>query len=259
MATKLPAKPHRTPLQEAGDPTTDPERLRRLVVHNDEAVHRAAWRNPSLPEDAWRTALLAFNPEAWANPMAPFYLLAWTPQEEDLSTLEDAARWATQALWREPERCSPEGKALLAAKVQEWWATSEDISGMIWFLGYWSNAIGNGSQEHREAVRIIVLCLQTNPHPTSADLEAIEILEAWSQGREDRRKEAKALHSSWAIQDATKFALDNSVNPWIAVSELLKTVASDKRGQERQEAITAHERLLADVIRQAMPLPPVVA
>jgi len=58
-------------LEEATDPTTDLERLCHLAEHWDEAVRRAAWKNPAVPEDVWRRALFLGKPEAWSKPMAP--------------------------------------------------------------------------------------------------------------------------------------------------------------------------------------------
>lgn len=82
---------HEDLLKEASNPSTDPQRLRELVDHEDEAIYGAAWRNPSLPEDILRQALLGGFLEAWSNPMASLYVLTWTPREDDWRTLEDAA------------------------------------------------------------------------------------------------------------------------------------------------------------------------
>jgi hypothetical protein len=258
MATKRPAKPGRTPLQEASDPATDPERLLELAWHVKEDVQRAARRNPSVPEDAWREVLLHGWPEAWANPMAPFYLLAWTPHEDDPFTLAQAARVAAQVLWGNPEQCSPEGKALIAAKIEEWWATSELADDMVGFLGWWAEAKGIHSPENREAVRILLLCVRTVSHPTDEDRQALDLLEAWAAGGQDRRKEAEALAESQAVKDVVEFARDPSDSPRCAIYEVLEVVASDKEGREREEARAEHQRLLADLIRRERPLPPVV-
>lgn len=154
-------------LQEASDPATAPERLGQLAFHQDDAVQRAAWKNPSLPEDVWRKTLLWGEPEAWANPMAPFYVLTWTPRKNDPRSLEDAARWATKALWKEPTRCSSEGKTLLANKIQEEWFNSISGRRLISFLGEWANVNGTDSPQHREVVRITVLCVRTAPDITA--------------------------------------------------------------------------------------------
>jgi hypothetical protein len=239
-------------LQEASDPSTAPERLRELGLYHDQDVQRAAWKNPSLPEDVWRTVLLGGKPEAWANPMTPIYLLAWTPREDDPSTPEYAAPFATQALWDEPDRCCPEGKALLAAKVQEWWATSEDSEVMIRFLGWWAQAKGDDSTEHREVVRITVLCVRTAPDLTASDLKALDLLEAWCAGGADRRYETKALISSQAVTDTALFA-QSSFSPWNAVYEMLSAVGrmADNEAKDEQSS------MLADLIRRERPLPPV--
>lgn len=256
MATKLPTKPRRTLLQEASDPSTDPERLRELAEHKNKAVQRVAIRNPSVPENLWRTALLIGEPEAWDNPMAPLYLLAWTPRENDLRTVDVSARLVVYALWETPERCSPEGKALLAAKVQEWWDTFESASDMMGFLGRWAVTKGKDSAEHREVVRILILCVRTVPNLTTEDRQALDLLEAWTAGGEDRRYEAEDLADLMAVKDACRFSLAPWSNAWNALFEVLVVVVSDKKGAERRKAQAEHQRQMADVIRQAMPLPP---
>jgi hypothetical protein len=249
------------PLQEASDPTTDPERLRELARQKAWAVLLAVWRNPSLPEDVWREAVFSIFPEAWDNPIAPIYLLAWTPREQDAGrTLVHAVRWTTVALWRNPERCSSEGKALLAAKVQEWWATSEESEDMMDYLGEWAKAKGDDSPEHREVVRMVVLCVRTAPDLHREDRQALDLLEAWAAGGQDLRKKAQVLASSEAVTDTVAFALQQSWRPLYAINEVIiaNSVALTNQGKELQEAETENSRRLADVIRQAMPLPPVV-
>jgi hypothetical protein len=280
-----------TPLQEASDPTTEPDRLHQLsrvkssavrrellkgieknrslwftigknrassvplekvtpamdFEHllepsdlNDRAVRRAAWMNPSLPEDVWRYVFLAGYPEAWDNPMAPIYILTWTPREGDLTTVDEAARLATLSLWKDPERCSSEGKDLLAAKVQEWWATSESFEYMKKFLREWAMRKGNQSFEHLEVVRLLVQCARTSIFLTDDDRQALDLLEAWMAGGEDRLKDAKDLCDSYALIQLIYFAYDCQFD----LSVWPKGVQNG--------------RLLADVIRREMPMPPVV-
>lgn len=247
------------PLQEATDPATDPERLRELVWHDNREVRRAVFRNPSVPEDVWRKFLLRGDPEAWDNPMAPFYLLAWTPHKDDPSTLEHGARRAMFDLWGDPERCSPEGKALLNAKVQAWWATSENAPSMMELLGLYAKAKDKGSAEHRQVVSLLVHCVRTAPRLTDGDRQALDLLEAWTMGGENPNNKAKGLAASQAVKDTVLFARDSRNSPWYTINKVLQAVASDKEGAKRQGAIAEHERLLADVIRREMPLPPVVA
>jgi hypothetical protein len=267
MATKHPTKPRRALLQEASDPATDPERLRHLVDHEDveDAVLRAAWKNPSLPEDVWRETLLRGEPEAWANPVAPIYLLTWTSaSEEEENDLPNSARWATEALWEAPERCSPEGKVLLAAKVQEFWATSKYYTdAMMGFLGWWAQAKGDGSAEHREVVRITILCVRTvrfemEPGLTDEDCEALDLLEAWAAGGQDRRDEAEDLAHLQVISDTVQFAQDPSHGPENALFELRETVLGGQKVTDFERAEAEYERQMTDLIRRARPLPPVV-
>lgn len=246
-----------SPLEEASDPATDPERLRELADINEAVeVHRAAWRNPSLPEDEWRKVLMLGVPEAWANPMALFYLLTWTPRKDDPRSLVDAARSATQLLWDTPKRCSPEGKALLNAKVQEWWVTSEKATRMMIFLGAWINK--RGVSEHFKVMRLLLRCVRTVPHLITEDHQALNILDEWIQGGADGRDEALGLAYSSAVEYIVSFALHPNYSPWKAINAMVITVASDKIGAERDEAKAEHNRMLADLIRQEMPLPPVV-
>jgi hypothetical protein len=255
MADKHPAKHRRVLLEEANDPSTDPERLRKLARNENKAVRRAVQRNPSLPEDVWRKVLLDGQPEAWANPMTPIYLLAWTPHKKDWNTLEDATRLAAEALWKRPDRCSVQGKTLLNAKIQAWWATSEDADDMMSLLAWWADAKGNGSQEHREAVRITIVCVRTIPDLTTKDRQAFDILQAWSEDGKDGRKKAKDLASSVAVRNTIYFAENTSYRPWHAIFALIDVLVSDKEGKEAERK---HFRLLTNVIRQARPLPPVV-
>jgi hypothetical protein len=245
------------PRKEASDPSTDPERLRELTRHEDLEVYRTALRNPAVPEDIWREALLYGQPEAWANPMAPFYVLTWTPRKDERS-LEDAAWGATNLLWGEPDRCSPEGKALLAAKVQEGWATSQSAWDMMWLLGMWAQKKRKNSPEHREAVRVLVLCVRTTPDLTDEDRQALDLLDAWGAGGEDRRYEAYELASSQAVKKAFQVADDPVQSALYAMDEVAEAVAFRKKGAERQRAKAEHNRLMADLIRREMPVPPVV-
>jgi hypothetical protein len=247
------------PMQEATDPATAPERLEELARHENVEVKQAVWRNPSLPEDVWREALLKGWPEAWANPMAPFYLLAWTPRETDGEGPARAARSATYPLWENPERCSPEGKVLIASKVQEWWITSESGSSMMDYLSWWGMSDGTKSAKHREVVRILVLCLRTDPNLTAKDRQALDLLEAWSAGGEDARSQVHNQINSSAVRKAADFSLNCYISASQGLSDLMVSVSSNKRGAERDNAIDAHNRVLADVIRRARPLPPVVA
>jgi hypothetical protein len=232
---------HEDPLQEASDPSTDPARLRELARQKEWAVLLVVWRNPSLPEDVWREGVLSTFPETWANPMAPFYLLTWTPRQEDAGrTLVYSIRQTTVALWREPERCSAEGKALLAAQVQAWWATSEESEDMIDFIGEWAKAKGDDSTEHREVVRIVLLCVRTAPDLTDEDRQALDLLETWTAGGADQRKEADRLASSNSVKKTVRFS-------WEPLTSLLSMIPRNPN------------RRLADLIRSEMPLPPVVA
>jgi hypothetical protein len=236
-------------LKEASDPSTDPERLGELAYHENKAAQRAAWMNPSLPEDVWREVLLGYEPEAWANPMAPFYLLTWTSRKEDRTTMEGAARFVMSELFRNDDRCSPEGKALIAAKVQEWWVTAQSADDMMTYLGWWAEAKGKDSFEHRETVRILVLCVRTAPDLIAKDRQALDLLDTWSGGGQDLRKKATALASSRAVTYACQFAHNTWSNAWYATSEVIKAASSPEKV----------DHLLTDLIRQEMPLPPVVA
>lgn len=157
MATKRPAKPRRTLLQEAADPATDPERLRELADHEDEAVFHAVWRNPSVPEELWRNAFLDGFPEAWANPMAPIYVFAWTPKDENEKDVpERSARVACIYLRKEHTRSSNDGKSLINSVLVEWWGKSVNMNYMLSHLMEPSSVGGAGSPRHRQVVRAMV-------------------------------------------------------------------------------------------------------
>lgn len=261
MATKRPPKTRRTLLQEASDPATDPARLRELAeTENDDAVCRAALRNPSVPEDLWRTFFVDGWPEAWDNPMTPFYLIAWTSRSEEENEISNSARWATEALWENPKRCSPEGKALMDAKFQEWWVTSTNGMLMSVSIGLWAWAKGKDSPEHRKAVRIFVDCVRTIPSLEDEDCQALDFLQDWSEGGEDLRMKANDLNCLKAVSGTVRFAADPSFDAWHIFHELrIHTYSQNYVSARRQEAEDEHDRQMADVIRRKMPLPPGVA
>jgi len=260
MTTNSSTTPDRDPLEEAVDPTTDPERLRHLAVQEGMEVRWAVLKNPAVPEDVWRKALLEGDPEAWSNPMAPIYLLGWSPQPGDWRTLEEAARKATYRLWVTPERCSPDGKVLLNVQIMNWWAASVSAEDMMDFLWFWAYVKGNGSEEHKAVVRLLVRCLRTMPDLSAKDRQALDLLDAWGASSGDQRRETEALQVSFPVKRTVRFAA--GPYPWsnarFAISELLNEVTVGKEGKEREEAKTEHDRLLADLIRRGMPLPPQV-
>lgn len=228
------------------------ERLRELADHRNRAVYQAAWKNPSLPEDVWHETLVKGEPEAWANPMAPIYLLTWIPRKDDTNTLAYAAYLAQFRSLREPSRCSAEGKALLSIKVQEAWVASELAEEMMIFLGWWVGHKGKDSSEHRKVVHILVSCVRTVPNLTNKDDRALDILQDWSMGGKDQRKKAKALADSQVVKRALKFAQNTSCGPWHAMYDVL-----DSLNRTTTVNRVNHSRMLADLIRIEMPLPPV--
>jgi hypothetical protein len=257
-------------IQEASDPETDPERLRALANSSKEVVRKFAWKNPNLPEDAWRKALLNGEPGPWANPMAPFYLFAWTPRDDDRRTLEQAALVATERLLGNIHSCSLEVKELLAAKVIEWWDHSESGKDMVKFLELFVH--GLGSLSHKEMVRILVLCLQATPNINSKEIQALDFLEKWSKdplekwsnGHEPNLDNAQNLVSSPSpVKSAVYYAIQGIDSiPFHAIDDALKSVASKRSSnissKDYNEAISNHDRLLANLIRQEMPVPPTV-
>ena len=221
-------------------------------------VRWAVLKNPAVPEDVWRKALLEGKPEAWSNPMAPIYLLVWSPQPGDWRTLNDATYWTAIRLWRNPARCSPDGKVLLNVQLINWWACTEYTRRMMDILSVWASAKGNGSDEHREVVRLLILCVRTVPNLPAEDRQALNLLEAWCNGRENNINEVKALASSnfvkYTAQFATNFSRWYDVDNLIA--ELTEYLATKTEEEEFEEAVAEHDRLLADLIRREMPLPP---
>jgi hypothetical protein len=224
------------------------------------AVRRAAWQNPNLPEEAWRNALLDGHPEPWANPMAPFYLLSWIHSKDDWRTLEAAAQSATESLWVEPERCSVEGKQLLAAKVTETWATSGSAVDMMTFLGTWASSRGIGSQEHKNVMRILVQCVRTTPNLTQKDLDLLQSLEQWSKGLQQDPPNLGGDNHSQPVKQLHLAITDCFFSYRFVVYAVLEKVmynkSKDYDSQDYPEAKKEHNRLLADLIRQEMPVPP---
>jgi len=258
MATRYTKNPRRTLIQEAADPATDTERLRYLANHKREEVRLAAIQNPGVPEDVWRKALLEGLPEAWSNPMAPIYLLGWSPQPGDRRTLKEAACHAMCTVWKLGKQVSPDGKSLLNSKILEWWVTSVSAPNMMDFLWNWSYG---KYCEHRDVVRLFVLCVRTVPILNAKDRQALDLLEAWCTGQEEKLNEAKTL--SYSCSHLVLVTIDLASNPssWsnvqYIISELNEIVAfHKKKGVDLEEAVAEHDRLLADLIRREMPLPP---
>jgi hypothetical protein len=242
-------------IQEASDPETDPERLQELANSRKDSVRRAAWQNSNLPEEVWRNALLEGHPEAWDNPMAPFYLLAWTPREKDPQTLEFAARSATSTLWREPERCSTDGKVLIATKVMEWWATSKSTQDMIGFLVELVQVHGIGSREHKQLIRILVKCVRTTPNLTPEDLDLLNSIEQWSKGLHQNPPNVFLVNYQVPVTH-TYLSINYPIsNPRIAIYNVVRSSVK-KMVQSYPEAKAEHNRFLAELIRQEMPVPP---
>lgn len=122
------------------------------------------------------------------------------------------------------------------------------------YLGWWAKEKGKDSLEHRQAVRVLVHCVRTAPHLTVKDCQALDLLDAWNQGDENKCKEAYALANAEVVNDACRFAQNNSYNINDVIFDIIKAVAMTAGMQ----ASSKHSSLLADVIRREMPLPPVV-
>jgi len=232
--------------------------LRYLANHKREDVRLAAIQNPGVPEDVWRKALLEGLPEAWSNPMAPIYLLVWSPQPGDQMTLKDATYWTAIRLLKNPARCSPDGKVLLNVQLINWWAASVSAWTMMSYIWKWASTKPNGSDEHKAVVRITVRCVRTIPDLPARDRQALDLLDAWGAGGEDRRGEAYFLASLTSVLTTTQFAQNPSIfyDGWDLIANVLRKVTVGKEGTERKEAKAEQNRLLADLIRREMPLPP---
>jgi hypothetical protein len=190
--------------------------------------------------------------------MTPLYVLGWAAREGDLRTLEEAVQWAAYALWKTPNRCSAEGKALLNNKLQEWWSTSELAGELIWFLAQWAKENGNGSSEHREVVRITILCVRTEPNLSDSDRLVLDLLDDWSAWNTDQRNKAKYFAFLDSVKNVAQFAQDHIYNPWHAIYDVVESLSMANQEVDYDKAEVEHERHLADLIRSAMPVPPVV-
>jgi hypothetical protein len=229
---------HEDLLQEASDPSTDSERLRELARHEDDVVMKAAWMNPSLPEDAWRAGFLDGYPEAWANPMAPIYLLTWTPREDDDSFLEDATRWATGFLWETPSRCSIEGKTLIATKFTEWWSEMEfDLPEFsLSLLTFFAKDNDEGEDGFCRILRLTAERLKKIENLTGKDIRALEIFEDWCLDHVDSFGPNKLMIDSEVIKNFFELHKDFHFDFWLSLVMAEKFARS---GQEhgKEEAI----------------------
>ena len=260
MTTNSSTTPDRDPLEEAVDPTTDPERLRHLAVQEGMEVRWAVLKNPAVPEDVWRKALLEGDPEAWSNPMAPIYLLVWSPQPGDRRTLEEAARHAMYTVWKLGKQVSPDGKSLLNGKILEWWVTSVSAEDMMDFLWTWaSRQESNNSIDYRELVRILVLCARTLPYLTEKDIQALNILETWCTGGDDRRKEVFSINLHHVVRLMFIFSSDPYRNYTSSdvIAAMIYEVAFGKEGTDyNADSKAEYNKQLTKLIRREMPLPP---
>jgi hypothetical protein len=153
-----------------------------------------------------------------------------------------------------------EGKQLLAAKVTEAWATCPSAADMMNFLGRWASSRGIGSQEHKNVMRILVQCARTTPNLAPKDINLLRSIEQWSKGlqqdppkigEDDYSKPVKGTHQ--AIKNYPshyRFAMDAVLN------EVAYNKSKARTSQAHQKAKKEHDRLLAELIRQEMPVPP---
>jgi hypothetical protein len=148
----------------------------------------------------------------------------------DVDPREDDSRTLDQAIGGRCKRCGRtravfgRREGLAQRQGQEWWATSESADHMMFhFLGGGPRQRATDQPEHREVVRILVLCVRTTPNLTDEDHQALDLLEAWTAGGEDRRKKAETLASSKAVMDTCSLLLKGfSSNPWNAIFEVLE-------------------------------------
>lgn len=94
------------------------------------------------------------------------------------------------------------------------------------------------------------------PDLTAEDRQVLDRLDAWSAGGEDNRFQSTHKIISSAVRKAVEFSLNCYVNS--GLSGLIVSIGSNKRGAERDDAMDAHNQMMADLIRREMPLPPVV-
>jgi hypothetical protein len=134
---------------------------------------------------------------------------------------------------------------------QSAWDACTDGHWMAWCLGRLAEMAGDGSPEHRRAVLVACRCARTDPRLSEPGAHALDLIEAWALGGEDRRGEAFtiAVNADDAAESAAVAALrvrNNANNCHNAASETADW-ASDAE---------AHLRALADLIRATVPVVP---
>jgi hypothetical protein len=262
MATKRPPKPRRTPLQEASDPATDPERLDELTEEENPSIRRAAWRNPSLHEDTWRWIFSRGTPEAWANPMAPIYVFAWTPKDDgEKDVPERSARLACIYLMKEPGRSSNEGKSLINSVLVEWWGKSMNLNHMLSHLMDAAFVEGAGHPRHRQVVRAMVRLVRETIGLAREDSEALDILERWSEGEEvDLDQELSTRSNLRDVKNIFIYA-NNPSYPMARLAVTLDSLAKEKMSKGLPSSVAYEEvhRHMADLLRDLFPMPWVLA
>lgn len=161
----------RHPLDEAEDPTTDPDRLAELAYDRDPIVAEAARSNPNLPTEELVGLIRLPSVAAWRNPAFDLALLTGGVDAERLPAL------ALECLWRASWPLDEELGARVFPLVEQWWRETHDPRELFSVLTQRAERSAWGSPEHRDAVRAGYVCALASAKASSrSDHEADEPL-----------------------------------------------------------------------------------
>lgn len=171
-----------TPLDEAADPATPPDRLAILANSDDEGVARTARGNPNLDEFTLRRWLAYGDLATWANPQVPFLLL--TTSADD--SLVNGAKKAVVKYLASPEATlAPTLRETVGSVVVRWWSSERWIGRRISYTGFVAESAGYGSPLHRQAVQLGVRLTEATlerVHTGPDARKSLALVRRWLEG-----------------------------------------------------------------------------
>lgn len=204
------------------------------------------------------------DPEAWDSPLTPLVLLE---APGDPAVLAGAQRCAERLIAAPHQEASEAVRPVLAA----WWRNETDAREMLRYLGRLAVAAGDGSREHRRAVLLACLCARTAPCLPTESARALDLVEAWAWGGQDRRRVAHKIASDAhdahaaaapavalacrAARAARVAAHAAAHAAYVATNAAYVAAAVSAAAHATHAAIEGRLADLADLIRAALPEP----
>ena len=236
---------------------TLPARLAQLAQHKSEPVARLAIRHPALPAALWRALVLAGVPEAWDSPQALLGVLCWSPQTDGEATLLAGAKVAAAALVKEPDRCGPDGRALIARTLAPWWREETDAREMLRHLGNRAASAGQGTHAHRQVTLLACLCARTVTSEITEGADRAEgtvildALDAWATGQAPETDLAALCSRAWALRDRLWSDAANAANAARAANAAAATTCANATARAANAAYAADADAAANAAANA--------